>query len=103
MILAAYPRMLRAAPLVAGLLLAVSIAEAADISPPSQAPAATAIERKADLALWRKSGAADLQSAASYDSSMADRYSQAYQQYLLWRNGPEFLAEVQKQGGGTSR
>ncbi len=103
MLLAAHARLVGAIPLIAASLMGTSIAQAEDMPPPTREASLTPMERKADLALWRKSGAADLQSAASYDLGFAARYADAYQKYLLWRNGPEFAAEVVKLQGSAGR
>ncbi len=57
-----------------------------------------AAERKADLLLWQRSGAAALFDAINYDSSLTEQYHNAQERYSQWRKGPEFDAEMKKLG-----
>ena len=90
-------------PLIASSFIAMTVVSSpcagADANPAAVKPAAqAAAERKADLVLWQRSGAAELFDAASYDASLVAQYRSAHERYSQWRNGAEFAVELQKLG-----
>ncbi|MDA8523519.1 DUF4148 domain-containing protein [Acidovorax sp. NCPPB 4044] len=67
----------------------------------AQGPSLTRAEVVADLVLWNRAG---LNHAGEGDrTAIADAdYRQRVAEYRRLRSGPEFLAEVRRQGGDTS-
>lgn len=67
--------------------------------PATAGPARSRAEVLADLALWERAG---LQHYSEADAGPQDaQYQQRLAQYQRLRSGPEYQAEVQRQGGAV--
>ena len=93
------------------LALAAGATSLAQAQTPAQAqPAAsyhgqslTRAEVRADLALWKRAGLERFWRGEASPDIYSREYRVAYAEYVRLRSGPEYQAEVQRQGGRADR